>query len=318
MRTIAAPTESLTGVAIDRAFGRRIYGRLAWRALRRGRLGRSLGLALRAWRFEGTYGPGLLDLAGRLRELGDRAGERSVLTAAVAIAPELGWGHYHLAKLLTELGEEAAAIGHYQRAAAQLPDFFWTWADLGEALQRQGKFDEAADAFARAGRLNPGNPWPHHHRGVCLQKLGDATGAIAAYDRAIALDPAFVWNHYNRADALAALNRWPEAIAAYEQVTQIQDDLPYLRRKLHNARRSARHNVADRPDSDKGLKPLAPPTAPFTLTALWLALAADPTNGDRYRQVADHFRDRGDRTRATVYGHLAQRLAQNLTQGNAP
>ncbi|GAB4345256.1 MAG: hypothetical protein Fur0042_09800 [Cyanophyceae cyanobacterium] len=302
MRAIAAAP---TGVAINRAFGRRVYYRLAWQALRRGRVRPALGLWLRGLRFDGAYGPGLLDLAARLRELGDRAGERSVLTAAVAIAPELGWGHYHLAKLLTELGDDAAAIAHYQRAAAQLPDFFWTWEDLGEALQRQGQWSEAADAFERAGRLNPGNPWPHHHRGVCLQKLGDATAAIAAYDRSIALDPTFVWNHYNRADALAALNRWPDAIAAYEQVAQMQDDLPYLRRKLHNARR----NAADRPATANQTAP-----QPQGETALWLALANDPTNGDRYRQVADHFRDRGDRTRATVYGHLAQRL----TQGNSP
>jgi len=304
MRAIAADP---TGVTINRAFGRRIYYRLAWRALRRGDFRQALGLGLRGLRFDGTYGPGLLDLAGRLRTLGDRAGERSVLAAAVAIAPELGWGHYHLAKLLTELGDDAAAIAHYQTAAAQLPDFFWTWEDLGEALQRQGQFREAVDAFERAGRLNPGNPWPHHHRGVCLQKLGDATGAIAAYDRAIALDPTFVWNHYNRADALAALGRWPEAIAAYERVTQLQEDLPYLRRKLHQARRSGN---------------AAPPSSPTpTLqgeTALWLALAADPTNGDLYRQVADHYRDRGDRTRATVYGHLAQLIPPDTPPSNSP
>lgn len=308
MRTIAiAGTE----VGIPRAFGRQIYYRLAWRALGRGHILRALGLALRAWRFDGAYGPGLLDLAARLRGLGDRVGERTVLTAAVAIAPALGWGSYHLAKLLTEAGDDAAAIDHYQTAAAHLPDFFWAWEDLGEALQRQGRFRDAADAFERAGRLNPGNPWPHHHRGVCLQKLGEMLGAIAAYDRAIALEPTFVWNHYNRADALAALHRWPEAIAAYEEVARHQGDLPYLRRKLHAARtalKGAPSTASPQPPHDTETQPTTNTKPLDGTTALWLALAAEPTNGDLYRQVADQYRDRGDRPLAAIYYGIALQL----------
>jgi tetratricopeptide (TPR) repeat protein len=94
-------------------------------------------------------------LAHVLDELGDTAGERAALEAAIKADPTYARAHYQLGFLEFQSKNYPAAEAQFRAAVQAAPGNFQAWDSLATTLGLESRFREAQDAIANALKLRP-------------------------------------------------------------------------------------------------------------------------------------------------------------------
>lgn len=179
----------------------------AGRAVEAERLYREI---LRQW-------PGHPVAATLLARLAMRAGHgseaRSLLTTAIAAAPEYTQAHATLAECLEHLGEPALAVGSQRRALILTPGQAPPMVSLGNAAQQDNDNEAASALYRRALSVQPGSVPAANNLASASLKLDDPGAAMQATDRVLESDPGHVRATAYRTVALRALGRGEEADA---------------------------------------------------------------------------------------------------------
>jgi tetratricopeptide (TPR) repeat protein len=136
-------------------------------------------------------------LAGRIL-LPDVDAARPHFEAAVALDPELAWGHVGLAQLEVLHGDMFRAIVIHEEQIALLSDDADLQMSLGYLSLDLHLLRDAQAAFRRAEAERPWDPRILGGLGQTLGQLGDDSGAIEALEAAIEIDPS-------RTDLMGAL-----------------------------------------------------------------------------------------------------------------
>ncbi len=116
---------------------------------------------------------------------------QAVTQAALVMAPEDPWLHYHLAGQKLGAGDANGAAESARRMVQLLPSSGEGWAQLGRILAHQQRYDEAAEAFRREFALDTQDVWALQNLAQALVKLGRNEEAKEAYRRAVAIKPRF-------------------------------------------------------------------------------------------------------------------------------
>jgi Flp pilus assembly protein TadD len=96
-------------------------------------------------------------LAMVLEDLGDAAGERTALDAAIKANPRFALAQYQLGYLDFQAGNAAAAEQHFRATVAAVPDNAQAWLSLAATLATQQRIPEAREAVANALKADPSN-----------------------------------------------------------------------------------------------------------------------------------------------------------------
>jgi Flp pilus assembly protein TadD len=96
-------------------------------------------------------------LAMVLEDLGDAAGERTALDAAIKANPRFALAQYQLGYLDFQAGNAAAAEQHFRATVEAVPDNAQGWLSLAAALATEQRIPEAREAVANALKADPNN-----------------------------------------------------------------------------------------------------------------------------------------------------------------
>jgi tetratricopeptide (TPR) repeat protein len=157
---------------------------------------------------------------------------------AIALAPDLAYGHYFLGLALHDKKQWGDAIFEYRKAIALAPDLMDGHYYLGVALHEKKQLEDAIVEYRKAISLWPnrtgdfqlGNSifsfelelvYVHFHLGNALSEKKQWDDAIFEYRKAIELGLKFAVVHYNLGIALRAKNQLDDAAAAYREAIKI-------------------------------------------------------------------------------------------------
>lgn len=105
--------------------------------------------------------PGDAGLAYRLAmvlgDLGDAAGQRDALDAAIKANPRFALAQYQLGYMDFRAGDNAAAEQHFRATVEAVPDNAQAWLSLAATLATQQRIPEAREAVANALKADPNN-----------------------------------------------------------------------------------------------------------------------------------------------------------------
>jgi len=105
--------------------------------------------------------PGDAGLAYRLAmvldDLGDAAGERAALDAAIKANPRFALAQYQLGYMDFRAGDTAAAEQHFRATVDAVPDNAQAWLSLAATLATEQRIPEAREAVANALKADPSN-----------------------------------------------------------------------------------------------------------------------------------------------------------------
>jgi tetratricopeptide (TPR) repeat protein len=96
-------------------------------------------------------------LAMVLEDLGDAAGERAALDAAIKANPRFALAQYQLGFMDFKAGDNAAAEQHFRATVEAVPDNAQAWLSLAATLATQQRIPEAREAVANALKADPNN-----------------------------------------------------------------------------------------------------------------------------------------------------------------
>ncbi len=96
-------------------------------------------------------------LALVLDNLGDAAGERTVLERTIQANPHFVLAHYRLGYMDFQAGDNSGAQRQFRLTVEELPENVQAWISLAAALAAQSRSGEAREALAHALRLDPNN-----------------------------------------------------------------------------------------------------------------------------------------------------------------
>ncbi len=96
-------------------------------------------------------------LAMVLEDLGDAAGERSALEAAIQANPRFALAQYQLGYMDFQSGNAASAEQHFRATVEAVPDNVQAWISLAAALGSEQRVADARQAIAQALKLDPSN-----------------------------------------------------------------------------------------------------------------------------------------------------------------
>jgi predicted O-linked N-acetylglucosamine transferase (SPINDLY family) len=120
-----------------------------------------------------------------------------LITAAIAIKPDVAFYHNNLGNAQRALADIRAAESSYRRALELDPRYADAQVNLGTVLRDMARFEESAAAYERAIQMKPALGDAHASLGTVLKDQGRIDEALAAYRRAIQLDPTHVSAHSN-------------------------------------------------------------------------------------------------------------------------
>jgi Flp pilus assembly protein TadD len=96
-------------------------------------------------------------LAMVLADLGDAAGERAALEAAIKANPRFALAQYQLGFMDFKAGDNAAAEQHFRATVEAVPDNAQAWLSLAATLATEQRIPEAREAVANALKADPSN-----------------------------------------------------------------------------------------------------------------------------------------------------------------
>ena len=186
------------------------------------------GVELYRQALDAAPGDALLNykLSVALDKLGDVAGERQALEAAVKIDPDMAAAHNQLGYLASRSGDMAAAEQHFREAVRAAPAFTDAWINLAATLGAESKVSEAQQAIETALKLDPANPQALQLRqelastaqsalnlGLTLYETGDYANAHPQFEAALKQQPGDARIVILLADTDLHLNRAADALA---------------------------------------------------------------------------------------------------------
>lgn len=155
--------------------------------------------------------PGHPVAATLLARLALRAGQlmeaRSLLTTAIAGAPDYMQAHAAMADCLEQTKETALAVRSFRRALALVPGQATPMVSLGNLSQLDNNDGPAATLYQRALTVQPRSIAAANNLAAASLKLGNPNAALEATDRVLAHSPGHVRATAYRTAALRALGR---------------------------------------------------------------------------------------------------------------
>lgn len=134
------------------------------------------------------HGEGLGLLGRSLLGLGDVEQAKECFQRAILLAPRNAEAEFEFGQILLEEGRFEEALEHLERATRLEPGFARAWAQLGSCMEREGHVTEAQDCLERAHQLAPSDHLVARAWGRCLLAMGDAP-ELAARIQALLSDP---------------------------------------------------------------------------------------------------------------------------------
>jgi len=132
-----------------------------------------------------------------------------------ALIPYTYFPYYALGVDLKEAGELAEARKVLSKAAALKPDQGEVRLELGVVCARLGEWEQARQELEKSRRLDPVDPRVPLYLGEVLWKLERRSEALASLREAIQLDPTDWQPHYRLAGNLAQAGNFTDAAAEY-------------------------------------------------------------------------------------------------------
>jgi predicted O-linked N-acetylglucosamine transferase (SPINDLY family) len=169
-------------------------------------------------RLEPDYVPALYLRSVLERSVGDIAGARDRLHAALAVSPRFVEARAALADVEVTLGNAEAAASVARKGLESDGDSPLLWRALGHAALAEQDAGGAITAFSRAVDLEPTHAETHYNHGVALQMARRTSEAARAYQRALALQPGFVSAEFNLGVVFDQQGQGDAAIAVYSNV----------------------------------------------------------------------------------------------------
>lgn len=114
-----------------------------------------------------------------------------------------------------QLGEHTAAATLLSRAVAAAPNLASAWHALGQELRALGETEGAVEALERAAQLRPGDVGVHVDLGSTRQMANQPEGAAAAFDRARQLAPGDLRVAWQDARVLPIVGRDTQQLARF-------------------------------------------------------------------------------------------------------
>ena len=167
--------------------------------------GRSMALSV----YASTYATG--------PEIREGFGEANIdARKAIALAPELAWGHLALAVLFDFTLEFESSSGEYNRALVLAPGDARVMRNYGEFTVAMGRVDAGIAAVRRAAVLDPLNPLSHEYLGTVLFNARRYDEAVAAYEVERSLDSDQPFPYSGRGFSYYMLGNFQAARASCE------------------------------------------------------------------------------------------------------
>ena len=171
------------------------------------------------------------------RALGQLDAAAESYRQALARQPGLAEAHNNLGVVLRQLGQAAEAERCYRRALAARPDYAEALGNLGNVLLEQGRRDEAERCYRRVLTLRPDSAEAHNSLGNALHELGRLSEAEASYRQALARHPDYAEAHNSLGNVLHDQGRLAEAEQCYRRALALQPDLAEAHNTLGNVLR---------------------------------------------------------------------------------
>lgn len=169
---------------------------------------------------KGTANAAVSKLEAQAKEALDRQNYDAAIkfaSAALQVAPQSFFAHYHRATAYYRKGDTDKAIQDCDEAIRFQPKFGPVYVDRGAAYMIKGWYDKALRDFNEAIRLNPKDARAYCDRGDLEVELNQPDKALSDYNQAIRLAPNFQRAHFNRAARFAQRHDYARAIADYTQ-----------------------------------------------------------------------------------------------------
>jgi tetratricopeptide (TPR) repeat protein len=146
----------------------------------------------------------------------------SLLTAAIALAPDAAYIQNEWGIVNEKLGRDSLAETAYRRAQQLAPTWALPYNNLGNLLtdrDPEARFSDAARAYERAIRLRPDLGVAYMNYGVLHRTVQRPDSAAVLFEQAVAVTPELIEARYNLASVLATYpDRWEEAVRQYRSV----------------------------------------------------------------------------------------------------
>jgi len=180
---------------------------------------------------------------------GDLKRGDDLVSRALALYPDLAYGHVFKAEILRDQGKLAEADAEAERALYLDPTAVDAYAQLAFNEMELGRFEDSLQNLDKAIRLSPHDPSLHYWysaKASALLALKQDEQAIGAARAAIAIDPTFMPPHLTLIAALGWTGRKVEAREALERISTL---FPSVTRTIAAAKvlKSERTNVESEP-----------------------------------------------------------------------
>ncbi len=160
-----------------------------------GRLGEAVACYRRAIERKPDFAEAHNDLGSALREQGRLDEAAACLRRALELRPHFPEALNNLGNALKDQRKPDEAIACYRRGLELKPDFAEALQNLGGALKDQGRLDEAIACYRRALELKPDFAEALYNLGSALKDQANLDEAIACFRRALELRPGYAEAH---------------------------------------------------------------------------------------------------------------------------
>jgi tetratricopeptide (TPR) repeat protein len=135
--------------------------------------------------------------------------------------PHAALAYHNLGILLRDRGELAEARRMLTTAIDLRPGFAESYNALGRTLELEGRHEEAIEQYRRAVEINPRDLPAHYNWGNALRELGRFPEAEQQYRQALNIDPQDAPSQLNLAVTLTAQKRFEESLPHYEEALRL-------------------------------------------------------------------------------------------------
>ena len=179
-------------------------------------------------------------MGGHLLALGDAAGARELLEAALRENPGLGQARADAARACLQLGDGPAARQHVEAGLARQPQDPVLRMARGEWALHAGRLDEAEADLEAARRLRPRDMRMLILLARVAEARGDAAGAARHYRAGLEIDPDSPHMLNNLALALLAdPGAREEPLRLAQRAAELEPESPHVWLTLARARAAA-------------------------------------------------------------------------------
>src|SRR5260370_21275802 len=144
-------------------------------------------------------------------EMGDYAGARASLEAAVRGKRKDNKAELNLANDLIKLGELDLGAEHLRKLSERQPGNQEIWYLLGKVHMKLSE-----QALSKLNEIDPNSVWVHEISGEIMEGMKNFDGALIEYKKAVEMAPEQSGAHYLLGNAYWSLRMWDPATEQFK------------------------------------------------------------------------------------------------------